>query len=117
MIKSDGSQKQLLNWLSLSLILVLCIIIVGGLTRLTNSGLSITHWELFKGIIPPLNESGWQSYFNIYKQTDQYKFLFPNMNLQEFKYIFFWEYIHRLLGRVFGLAFIIPFIYFIYKRN
>ena len=57
MIKSDGSQKQLLNWLTLSLILVLCIIIVGGLTRLTNSGLSITHWELFKGILPPLSQA------------------------------------------------------------
>ena len=116
LILKNQYHKAITLWIILMIILVVSMIIVGGFTRLTDSGLSITKWELFKGIIPPLNESGWQSYFNIYKQTDQYKFLFPNMNLQEFKYIFFWEYIHRLLGRVFGLAFIIPFIYFIYKR-
>ena len=92
-------------WLKISLFLVFSIIIIGGLTRLTNSGLSITEWELFKGILPPLNENAWTTYFNQYKQIPQYKFLNYNMSLEEFKIICYWEYIHRILARVIGLFF------------
>ena len=102
-------------WLNASLLLIIFIIIVGGLTRLTNSGLSITEWELFSGILPPLNKNDWIEYFNLYKAIPQFKFLYPNMTLPEFKIIFYWEYIHRILGRLIGLFFIIPFIYLLYK--
>ena len=99
-------------WLNLGLALIFLMIIVGGLTRLTNSGLSITEWELFKGIFPPLNEAGWNDYFQLYKQIPQYYILYPNMTLDEFKIIFYWEYAHRVLGRLIGLFFLIPIIYF-----
>ena len=77
--------------------LVFLIIIVGGLTRLTNSGLSITEWELLKGIFPPLFQSSWDNYFNLYKKIPQYKILNFDMSLEEFKIIFYWEYFHESL--------------------
>lgn len=106
-----------LNWLIFSLFLVFLIIIVGGLTRLTNSGLSIIEWELFKGILPPLNEESWQLYFSKYKTTTQYKLINFNMTLEEFKVIFYWEYIHRILARTIGLFFIIPLIIFYFTKK
>ena len=101
-----------LYWLISCLVLIFLIIIVGGLTRLTDSGLSITEWELFKGIIPPFTQTTWELYFNEYKKIPQYKFLNVNMSLEEFKIIFYWEYFHRLLARIIGLFFLIPLIYF-----
>ena len=77
-------------WLNISLILVFFIIIVGGLTRLTNSGLSITEWELIKGILPPLTENTWNYYFDEYKKIPQYKLLYSTMTMEEFKIIFYW---------------------------
>ena len=106
-----------ISWLSLSLILIFFTIIIGGLTRLTNSGLSITEWELFKGIFPPLNKSSWDNYFELYKQIPQFKLLNTTMTLEEFKIIFYWEYFHRILGRVIGLFFLIPLIYFHLTRR
>ena len=105
-----------LYWLISSFILVFIIIIVGGLTRLTNSGLSIIEWELFKGILPPLNENSWNIYFEKYKTIPQYKLLNFNMSLQEFKIIFYWEYAHRILARIIGLFFLFPLIFF-YLNN
>ena len=93
------------HWLYISLALVFLIIIVGGLTRLTNSGLSITEWELFDGILPPLNKDSWVSYFDLYKEIPQYKILNSNMTLNEFKIIFYWEYAHRIIARFIGLFF------------
>ena len=101
-----------LYWLIVSLILVFFIIIVGGLTRLTNSGLSITEWELIRGILPPLDNKTWDFYFYQYKKIPQYQFLNFNMNINEFKVIFYWEYLHRILARFIGLFFFIPLIYF-----
>ncbi|MFZ9349879.1 MAG: COX15/CtaA family protein, partial [Candidatus Fonsibacter ubiquis] len=103
-------------WLYLSLFLVFLLIFIGGLTRLTESGLSITSWELFSGILPPLNEKQWQNYFALYKQIPQYKEINLGMSMAEFKYIFWWEYIHRLLARLAALAFVLPFIYFLVKK-
>ena len=117
MIKSVGSQKQLLNWLTLSLILVLCIIIVGGLTRLTNSGLSITHWELFKGILPPLSQASWIDYYEQYKKIPQFELVNFDMDLSKFKIIFYWEYFHRILARLIGVFFLIPLIYLHYTNK
>ena len=99
-------------WLNASLLLIIFIIIVGGLTRLTNSGLSITEWELFSGILPPLTQEAWNFYFNQYKQIPQYKLMNFNMNLNEFKIIFIWEYFHRILARIIGIFFLIPLIFF-----
>mgnify|MGYP001426920985 CR=1 FL=1 len=109
--------KLFFNWLLTSLILVFLIIIVGGLTRLTNSGLSITEWELFKGILPPLNNTDWKLYFDQYKLIPQYQLLNSNMSLNEFKVIFYWEYIHRILARFIGLFFLIPLIYFYFSKK
>ena len=113
MLLHDKKINELfLYWLSSCLLLIFLMIIVGGLTRLTNSGLSITEWELFKGILPPLNEASWDYYFELYKEIPQYKLLNSNMTLNEFKIIFYWEYFHRILGRLIGLFFLIPLIYF-----
>ena len=118
-INEEKINKQFFYWLLISFVLVYSIILVGGLTRLTNSGLSITEWELVGGILPPLNASSWEHYFNKYKLIPQYKILNFNMNLDEFKIIFYWEYFHRILARIIGLFFFIPIIYFYftYKIN
>jgi len=89
---------------------------VGGLTRLTDSGLSITKWELFKGILPPLTKETWIVYFNLYKEIPQFKLVNPLMTLEEFKVIFYWEYFHRLFGRLIGLVYIIPLIIFTFVK-
>ena len=104
-------------WLIGTLVLVFATIIIGGLTRLTDSGLSITEWELFKGILPPLSNESWDNYFNLYKKIPQYKILNSNMSLQEFKVIFYWEYFHRVLGRIIGIFFLLPLIYFHIKKK
>ena len=104
-------------WLIASLILVFFIIIVGGLTRLTNSGLSITEWELFNGILPPLNDITWSYYFDQYKLIPQYKILNFDMSIDEFKIIFYWEYFHRILARLIGLFFLLPLIYFYFSKK
>ena len=105
------------NWLTICLISVFLIILVGGLTRLTNSGLSITEWELFRGIMPPLNENTWYEYFELYKEIPQFKLINFNMNLTEFKIIFYWEYFHRILGRFIGIFFLIPLLYFHFTKK
>ena len=108
--------NRLKNYISFWLISMFCIvsvmIFVGGLTRLTDSGLSITEWQLFTGILPPLNESDWNSYFNLYKKIPEFKVQNNLMTLREFKIIFWWEWIHRFLGRVIFVSFLIPLIFF-----
>ncbi len=104
-------------WLISCLLIVFLILIVGGLTRLTNSGLSITEWELFSGILPPFNQTSWEFYFNQYKQIPQYRLLNFNMSIEQFKVIFYWEYFHRVLARLIGLFFIIPLIYFYFSKK
>ena len=108
--------KIVSNWLLTSIILVFLMIMVGGLTRLTNSGLSITEWELFKGIFPPLTNKNWITYFELYKTIPQFSLVNPLMTLEEFKVIFYWEYFHRLFGRIIGLFYILPLIFFTYKK-
>ena len=109
--------RLFLCWLVISLLLVFFIIIVGGLTRLTNSGLSITQWELFKGILPPFTNNSWNIYFDQYKQIPQYKLLNFNMTINEFKVIFYWEYFHRALARIIGLFFLVPLVYFFLSKK
>jgi len=108
-------KNQLSVWLISMFWIVSIMIIVGGLTRLTDSGLSITEWQLFSGLFPPINESDWVFYFNHYKQIPEFKLQNYNMTLQEFKIIFWWEWAHRFLGRLIGIGFLIPLIYFSFK--
>jgi cytochrome c oxidase assembly protein subunit 15 len=95
---------------------LILLVSIGGFTRLTNSGLSITNWEIFAGILPPLNKESWIQYFGLYKSIPQYQELNLGMSLNEFKYIFWWEYIHRLLARFVSLLYILPLFYFIYNK-
>ena len=115
-IKKINYNHYVSSWLLITIILVFLMIIVGGLTRLTDSGLSITEWELFRGILPPLNDNTWMSYFSLYKEIPQFKLINPTMTIEEFKVIFYWEYFHRLLGRLIGLVYLIPLIIFSFKR-
>ncbi len=108
--------KRVSNWLFLGVVLILIQIFIGGVTRLTGSGLSITKWEIVVGTLPPISDKGWEDAFDLYKQTPQYEKINQGMSLSEFKFIYFWEYIHRLWARIMGLAFIIPFIVF-YKKG
>ena len=108
-------KNQLSIWLVCMFWLISFMIVVGGLTRLTDSGLSITEWELFSGSIPPLSTNEWIKYFELYKQIPEYKLQNFNMTMEEFKIIFWWEWIHRFLGRLIGLAFLLPLIYFSFK--
>jgi cytochrome c oxidase assembly protein subunit 15 len=111
--------KQVKNYISFWLVLMFCMvsimIIVGGLTRLTDSGLSITQWQLFSGFLPPLNESDWLKYFNLYKEIPEFKIQNYFITIQEFKVIFWWEWIHRFLGRLIGISFLFPLILFSLK--
>ncbi len=108
---------QLKVWLLILLALITLIIIVGGLTRLTDSGLSITTWELFIGFFPPISNNQWEKYFNLYKEIPEYKLQNFTMTLSEFKIIFWWEWGHRQLGRLIGLTVLIPMIYFTIKNG
>ena len=107
--------NQFSMWLIIMFWMVSIMIVVGGLTRLTDSGLSITKWELFSGSLPPLNQNDWLLYFNLYKEIPEFKLQNFDMSLSEFKIIFWWEWFHRFLGRVIGLGFLIPLIYFSFK--
>ena len=104
------------NWLLLITLLVALMIVIGGLTRLTDSGLSITRWDLISGILPPLSSKDWEKFFFLYKQIPEYKLLNSSMSLEEFKVIYWWEYVHRLLGRVIGIFYLMPLIYFTFNK-
>ena len=116
-LNDKNTKKYLYYWLITMFGLVSGIIVVGGLTRLTDSGLSITEWELFKGLLPPLSSSEWIYYFDLYKKIPEYKLQNFNMSLDEFKIIFWWEWFHRFLGRLIGIFFLIPLIYFTLKMG
>ncbi len=108
--------KHVLFWLISLATLVIIMISVGGLTRLTESGLSMVNWDPLMGIIPPLNSSNWMDLFDQYKLYPEFKIKNSDMSLREFKYIFWWEYGHRVLGRIIGIIFVLPFIYFCIKK-
>ena len=109
----NSRQKKIISlWLYSGLFLVIAMVLIGGITRLTHSGLSIVEWKLISGAIPPLNETEWQDTFTKYQQFPEYQKINTDMSLTEFKSIFFWEYLHRLLGRLIGVVFIVPFLLF-----
>jgi cytochrome c oxidase assembly protein subunit 15 len=112
----ERSNKIIGYWLMLGVGMLIVQIFLGGVTRLTGSGLSITEWKAVMGALPPMNEYDWQAAFEQYKQFDQYKLVNSTMTLPEFKYIFFWEYIHRLWARFMALCAFLPMLYFAYKK-
>ena len=111
-VKVENKNKYITLWLLLITLLVAIIIIIGGLTRLTDSGLSIAKCDLFVGIVPPLSQSDWNNLFLLYQKIPEFKIQNSTMTLQEFKLIFWWEYAHRLIGRILGLTFIFPLLRF-----
>ena len=115
LMTEDNKDIYISRWLLLITLLIVLMIVVGGLTRLTDSGLSITKWELFTGFLPPLNNTDWDNYFNLYKEIPEFKLQNYSMTLNEFKVIFWWEWAHRFLGRLIGISFLIPLIYFTFK--
>ena len=115
--QNNKINNQLKIWMISLMSMIILIILVGGLTRLTDSGLSITTWELFTGIFPPLSNENWIDYFNLYKNIPEYNEQNFNMTLSEFKVIFWWEWAHRQLGRLIGLLVLLPMIYFTIKNG
>jgi heme a synthase len=114
---TSSDRRVVAAWLLVCAALVFLLIVVGGVTRLTRSGLSIVEWQPLIGIIPPLSEADWQSLFAKYRETPEYLLVNFGMDLEGFKSIFWWEYIHRLLARGVGFVFLIPFLYFLIRRK
>ena len=104
--------RPVYKWLLIGCLLIAIMVIIGGVTRLTESGLSITEWNIVSGTLPPFTDTKWQVEFNKYKSTPEFQIVNSEMTLSEFKSIYFWEYFHRLWGRMLGLAFLVPFYYF-----
>ena len=113
--ENNKFNAQISIWLICMFWIVAIMIVVGGLTRLTDSGLSITEWQLFSGFFPPLNQNDWIMYFELYKKIPEFKLQNYDMSIQEFKVIFWWEWAHRFLGRLIGISFLIPLLYFSFK--
>lgn len=117
-LNSTARPEALVKWLLAVAVLVFAMVVVGGITRLTESGLSITEWKPIAGTLPPLNEAAWVSEFEKYKKIPEYTEISgpAGMTLAQFKFIYFWEWIHRLLGRIIGLAFALPLAWFWLKQ-
>ena len=116
-MKSISHSLQIRIWLLSTILMVILMILIGGVTRLTDSGLSITTWELFVGFFPPFSDERWSEYFILYKTIPEYSQQNYNMTLDEFKVIFWWEWGHRQLGRIIGLTVLLPMIYFSIKQG
>ncbi|MBI4931206.1 MAG: COX15/CtaA family protein [Bacteroidetes bacterium] len=114
---SSTSYRPVIIWLLTGCFLIYAMVVIGGITRLTGSGLSITEWKIVTGTFPPLSQEAWQKEFDAYKQIPQYKLINSDFQLSDFKQIFFWEYLHRLIGRIIGVVFLIPFIWFWIKKK
>ncbi len=110
-------RKKVIYWLLTGCVLIFIMVVVGGITRLTHSGLSISNYKLISGTIPPMNETEWQAAFNLYKQYPEYQKLNTHFTLQDFKDIYFWEWLHRVIGRFIGVVFFIPFLYFLIRKQ
>jgi len=115
--KQQRSQRQIAYWLLIGVGMIIIQVLIGGITRLTESGLSITEWKPITGTLPPMNETAWQTEFDRYKVTDQFKYVHQYFTLSEFKFIFFWEWFHRTWARLMGLVFLIGFIYFLASKK
>ncbi|HUY03279.1 MAG TPA: COX15/CtaA family protein [Rhodocyclaceae bacterium] len=113
----NTSRRAIAAWLFICCLMVFATLVVGGVTRLTHSGLSIVRWQPIVGTVPPLTQADWQQTFAQYQKTPEYQQVNRRMDLGEFKHIFWWEYAHRLLGRSIGLVFLLPFLYFLARRR
>lgn len=114
-MKKDN--KKVIYWLLTGCVLIFIMVVVGGITRLTHSGLSISSYKLISGTIPPIGETQWQEAFELYKQYPEYQKINDHFSLQDFKDIYFWEWLHRVIGRFIGLVFFLPFVYFIITKQ
>lgn len=114
---SRNSDKQVGLWLLTGVGMIMIQVLLGGITRLTESGLSITEWKPITGMLPPLSTQAWISEFEKYKHTDQFKYIHSDFTLSDFKFIFFWEWFHRFWARLMGIVFAVGFIYFLWKRR
>ena len=108
-------ENRVIIWLNVSIGFLFLMIIIGGMTRLTDSGLSMVTWKPITGVFPPIGIEQWEESFNQYKSFPEYKIINYNISLSEYKHIYYWEYLHRLLGRMIGVLFLIPFLYFLYS--
>ena len=115
-LRSDRSRAVAI-WLACVAMLVLVMVVVGGSTRLTGSGLSITQWKPIAGALPPLSAADWQAEFARYRAIPQFRFVNPTMTLEQFRFIYAWEWAHRLLARLLGVAFLAPFAWFALRRE
>src|SRR6185436_14666349 len=109
---NESSNKKIIIWLLSGCFVIFAMVVIGGITRLTGSGLSITEWNVIMGAIPPLGETQWNEAFEKYKTIPQYSKVNYDFTLDDFKNIFFWEYLHRLVGRLIGFVFLVPFLWF-----
>ena len=109
--------KSVILWLLTGCFMIMIMVVIGGITRLTGSGLSMVEWKPIMGFLPPMGDADWMAVFEKYQESPQFKLVNSSMNLNEFKVIFFWEYFHRVWGRLIGIVFLVPFIYFLYKRK
>ena len=116
-IENNNIKNYISFWLGSMFWIISIMIVVGGLTRLTDSGLSITEWQLFSGFLPPLNDADWNNYFDLYKKIPEFTEQNYLMTMQEFKIIFWWEWAHRFLGRLIGISFLLPLMFFTYKEG
>lgn len=115
--RNNNFKMSIFVWLIILTIMVFAIIIIGGLTRLTNSGLSMVNWRPILGTFPPLTTQEWSNVFDLYKQTPEYIYINKNITIEEFQYIFWWEWGHRFIARLVGVVFFFPFLYFIIKKK
>jgi cytochrome c oxidase assembly protein subunit 15 len=114
---AQNNSRAVANWVLIGVFMLLVQVILGGITRLTGSGLSITEWDVLTGAIPPLNSEQWITEFQKYQQTPQYHLLHSDFTLSDFKFIFFWEWFHRFWARMVGVVFIVGFVYLVWKRK
>lgn len=112
-----SSSKPIAIWLLIGVAMIMIQVLLGGITRLTESGLSITEWKPLTGALPPLNTIEWQAEFDKYKNTDQFRYIHADFKLNDFKFIFFWEWFHRLWARLLGVVFLVGFIYFLVRKK
>ena len=114
---AGGDRHAVAAWLFVCAALTFAMVVVGGITRLTESGLSIVEWQPLIGALPPLSQADWQALFAKYQATPQFAKVFPDMTVEGFKGIFWWEYIHRLMGRVIGVVFLLPYLWFLFRKR
>ena len=115
--EQQKNNRAVATWLLIGVGMIVVQVLLGGITRLTESGLSITEWKPVTGTLPPMNEAAWMAEFEKYRLTDQFKYVHQNFSLRDFKFIFFWEWFHRVWARLMGLVFLVGFIYFLVKKK